>query len=124
MPPSATTVPQKSLGSQACENPRRSIGERRRLRSPASPRSLRACQSRVMDSDGYGYTSDDRTTARLLDDLRTFSPSGIERAAQGWERHARTNIDHFRSAEAAAIAAIEQAHLTSEWEALQRQILD
>jgi len=77
-----------------------------------------------MDSDGYGYTSDDRTTARLLDDLRTFSPSGIERAAQGWERHARTNIDHFRSAEAAAIAAIEQAHLTSEWEALQRQILD
>jgi hypothetical protein len=77
-----------------------------------------------MDSDGYGYSSDDRSAARLLDDLRTFSPSGIERAAHGWDKHALNNIDHYRAAEAAALAAIESAHLTADWEALQRQILD
>jgi hypothetical protein len=77
-----------------------------------------------MDSDGYGYSSDDHSASRLLDDLRTFSPSGIERAAQGWDKHALHNIDHYRAAESAALAAIETAHLTADWEALQRQILD
>ncbi len=38
-----------------------------------------------MDSDGYGYRSDDRGSSRLLDDLRTLSPSAIERVAHGWE---------------------------------------
>ena len=41
-----------------------------------------------MDSDGYGYRSDDRGSSRLLDDLRTLSPSAIERVAHGWEEHA------------------------------------
>lgn len=77
-----------------------------------------------MDSDGYGYTSDDRGTARLLDDLRTLSPLGIERAAQGWESHGLTHLDKYHAAETAALDAIERAHRTSDWEALHRQILD
>lgn len=77
-----------------------------------------------MDSDGYGYTSEDRGTARLLDDMRTLSPAAIERIAHGWELHALPHLDTYREAEAAALRAIENAHLTTEWEALQRQILD
>ncbi|HEY6782153.1 MAG TPA: hypothetical protein VI296_02870 [Candidatus Dormibacteraeota bacterium] len=77
-----------------------------------------------MDSDGYGYASDDRGTARLLDDLRTVSPSAIERVAHGWELYGLPHHDRYRAAEAAALEAVEAAHRTSDWETLQRQILD
>jgi hypothetical protein len=77
-----------------------------------------------MDSDGYGYASDDRGSARLLDDLRTLSPSAIERVAHGWESHALPHLDRYHAAETAALEAIESAHRTTDWEALQRQILD
>jgi hypothetical protein len=77
-----------------------------------------------MDSDGYGYRSDDRGSSRLLDDLRTLSPSAIERVAHGWEEHAIPKLDAYHAAETAALEAIEGAHLTADWEALQRQILD
>jgi hypothetical protein len=77
-----------------------------------------------MDSDGYGYTSEDRGSARLLDDLRTLSPAAIERVARGWELHATPNLDRYHEAEAAALHTIETAHQTLEWEALQHQILD
>jgi hypothetical protein len=77
-----------------------------------------------MDSDGYGYTSDDRGTRRLLDDLRTLSPSGIERVASGWEKYGLPHHEAYREAEAAALRAIEDAHLTTDWEALQREVLD
>jgi hypothetical protein len=77
-----------------------------------------------MDSDGYGYTADDRSTARLLEDLRTLSPLGIERAAHGWDTHGLPHLDRYRAAESAALAAIEEAHRTTEWEELHRQILD
>ncbi len=77
-----------------------------------------------MDSDGYGYTPDDRGTGRLLEDLRTLSPSAIERVAHGWELHGLPHLDTYHEAEAAALHAIEAAHLTTEWEALQREIRD
>lgn len=77
-----------------------------------------------MDSDGYGYAPDDRGIGRLLEDLRTFSPAAIERVAHGWEVFAMPHLDRYRAAEKAALEATEAAHLTSEWEALQRQILD
>jgi hypothetical protein len=77
-----------------------------------------------MDSDGYGYAPDDRGTARLLDDLRTLSPSAIERVARGWELHALPHLDRYHAAETAALTAIESAHHTTDWETLQRQILD
>ena len=77
-----------------------------------------------MDSDGYGYRPDEHGVSRLLDDLRTLSPSGIERVAQGWERYGLPHLDAYRQAEAAALHAVETAHLTTDWEALQREILD
>jgi hypothetical protein len=77
-----------------------------------------------MDSDGYGYAPDDRGIGRLLEDLRTFSPAAIERVAHGWEGSGLPHLDKYRAAEKAALEAIEAAHLTTEWEALQRQILD
>jgi hypothetical protein len=77
-----------------------------------------------MDSDGYGFTSDERGTGRLLDDLRTVSPSAIERIAHGWELHALPHLDRYHAAEAAALQAIEAAQRTTDWETLQRQILD
>src|SRR5689334_20378966 len=83
-----------------------------------------SCQSPCMDSDGYGFTPDERGTGRLLDDLRTVSPSAIERIAHGWELHALPHLDRYRAAEAAALEAIEAAQRTTDWETLQRQILD
>ncbi len=77
-----------------------------------------------MDSDGYGYRPDDNGVNRLLEDLRTLSPSGIERVARGWERYGLPHLDAYREAELAALHAIERAHLTTDWEALQREILD
>ena len=46
-----------------------------------------------MDQDGYGYRADDRGIERLLQDSRTLSPAGIERAGrigQGEEIRVRT----------------------------------
>jgi hypothetical protein len=77
-----------------------------------------------MDSDGYGYAADDRGTGRLLDDLRTLSPSAIERVAHGWEAHALPHLERYHAAETAALDAIEHAHRTTDWDELQRQILD
>ncbi len=77
-----------------------------------------------MDSDGYGYAPDDHGVGRLLEDLRTFSPASIERVAHGWEVYGLPHLDRYRAAEKAALDAIETAHRTTEWEALQRQILD
>jgi hypothetical protein len=77
-----------------------------------------------MDSDGYGYRPDDHGVSRLLDDLRTLSPSGIERVASGWEKYGLPHLEAYRDAEATALHAVESAHLTTDWEALQREILD
>jgi hypothetical protein len=77
-----------------------------------------------MDSDGYGYRPDEHGISRLLDDLRTLSPSGIERVASGWERYGLPHLDAYRQAEAAALHAVETAQVTTDWEALQREILD
>jgi len=77
-----------------------------------------------MDSDGYGYRPDEHGINRLLDDLRTLSPSGIERVAQGWELYGLPHLDAYHEAESAALHAVETAHLTTDWEALQREVLD
>jgi hypothetical protein len=77
-----------------------------------------------MDSDGYGYSADEHGVGRLLEDLRTLSPSGIERVAHGWETHALPHLERYHEAESAALAAVENAHMTTDWEALQRTVLD
>ena len=70
-----------------------------------------------MDADGYGYKADEKGPARVLEDLRTLSPLGIERAAAGWDAHASSRLDHFRAAETAALRALEEAHVAPVWRA-------
>jgi hypothetical protein len=77
-----------------------------------------------MDKDGYGYKSDDKGVGRLLEDIRTLSPLGIERVAHGWERYGKPALPEFHEAEKAALHAIEAADLGLAWEALRRQVLD
>jgi hypothetical protein len=77
-----------------------------------------------MDADGYGYKPDEKGPARLLEDLRTFSPLGIERAAAGWDEHAARRIDRFRDAERTAMRDLEEADMTATWDDLRRLILD
>jgi hypothetical protein len=77
-----------------------------------------------MDTEGYGYKADDHGVARLLEDLRTLSPSGIERVAHGWELYGLPHLDRYHEAESAALQAVENAHLTTDWESIQHQVLD
>ena len=78
-----------------------------------------------MDQDGYGYRADDRGIERLLQDSRTLSPAGIERAAWGWDRHEDPKLmEQYHQAEKTALRAIEQADRGPQWEELRRKILD
>ena len=77
-----------------------------------------------MDRDGYGYKDDERGEARLLEDLRTFSPAGIERAAAGWDKHAADQLERFRAAEKTALKGVEEADLAPAWDELRGTILD
>jgi hypothetical protein len=77
------------------------------------------------DADGYGYSPDDRGIDRLLEDIRTLSPAGIERVAWGWDQH-ETGEAHERlhDAEKAALRAIEQSNRATGWDDLRRRVLD
>jgi hypothetical protein len=77
-----------------------------------------------MDADGYGYKPDEKGPARLLEDLRTFSPAGIARAAAGWDAHAADRLTRFRDAERTALRTLEEADRAPAWEDLRRAILD
>jgi hypothetical protein len=76
----------------------------------------------MMDADGYGYRPDERGIARLLQDFRTLSPAGIERAAQGWRHHAGPDPSAIRGAEQAALRALEKAERAPDWEDLRRSL--
>lgn len=77
-----------------------------------------------MDTDGYGYEAGDQGVQRLLEDLRTLSPAGIERVAHGWKLYGQPAHAAFREAEKAALHAIETADMGLSWEALRREVLD
>jgi hypothetical protein len=78
-----------------------------------------------IDREGYGYRPDERGIDRLLDDLRTLSPAGIDRAAWGWDSHeGGHSVERFRQAEKAALRVIEQANRGQSWEQIRRSILD
>jgi hypothetical protein len=70
-----------------------------------------------VDAEGYGFPEHDRTLARLTDDLRVMGPSGVERAAQGWDRYAG-GVHHaaFHEAERAATHAIEAQNRGPVWD--------
>lgn len=53
---------------------------------------------------------------RLESDLHVLSPVGIERAAWGWDRHERGNLQAYHAAEQAALHAIEQHAAGDEWD--------
>ena len=69
-----------------------------------------------MDQDGYGFSPEQTGVDRLLEDFRTLSPSGIERAAWGWDRHARWTEAPLEEAERTALRAIEQAGRGPAWD--------
>ena len=71
------------------------------------------------DAEGYGFPEHDRTLARLIADIRVMGPSGVERAAQGWDDFA-AGAKHaaYHEAERAATHAIEQSDRGPAWDAL------
>ncbi len=79
----------------------------------------------MKDVEGYGYRPEERGVERLLEDFRTLSPAGIERAAWGWGRHEEgPALEQYRETEKAALKAIESANRGPAWEELRRSILD
>ena len=78
-----------------------------------------------MDPDGYGYQENEALVDRLLDDLRTIGPAGIERVADGYDRHAAGGSHPaFMEAERAALHEIEQADLGPRWDGLRNRLRD
>jgi hypothetical protein len=70
-----------------------------------------------VDAEGYGFPEHQRTLARLMDDIRVLSPSGVERVANGWDEHVGAKGLHaFHDAEKAATHAIEQADRGAAWD--------
>ena len=76
-----------------------------------------------IDAEGYGFPEHQRTLQRLIDDIRVLSPSGVERAAQGWDRHARLKgLEQIHAAEKAATHSIEQADRGPAWDEVRRNL--
>jgi hypothetical protein len=76
-----------------------------------------------LDAEGYGFPEHQKTLARLIEDIRVLSPAGVERAAQGWDRHARLHgLDEIHQAEKAAVHAIEQSGRGDAWDQVRRNV--
>jgi hypothetical protein len=78
-----------------------------------------------VDADGYGFRPDERTADRLLQDFRTLSPAGIERAAWGRDLHvgkSEQNRERFRAAEETALDAIRARGHGDSWEAVRAAV--
>jgi hypothetical protein len=70
-----------------------------------------------LDAEGYGFPEHQQTLARLMDDIRVLSPSGVERVAGGWDEHVGAKgLQAFHEAEKAATHAIEQADRGAAWD--------
>ncbi len=71
----------------------------------------------AVDAEGYGFPEHQQTLARLMEDVRVLSPAGVERVAQGWDRHVGENgLVAFHEAERAATHAVEQADRGPAWD--------
>jgi hypothetical protein len=76
-----------------------------------------------VDAEGYGFPEHQRTLQRLIDDIRVLSPSGVERVAQGWDRHARLHgLQAIHDAEKTATHAIEQDGRGPAWDEVRRSL--
>jgi hypothetical protein len=76
-----------------------------------------------IDAEGYGFPEHQRTLSRLMEDIRVLSPAGVERAAQGWDKHARLKgLQSIHEAEKAALHAIEKADRGPAWDEVRRNL--
>jgi len=78
------------------------------------------------DRDGYGARPGQGDIDRLLEDARTLSPLGVERAAQGWVDHAGSGTHPaWHEAEHSALHALETSKplRSPEWDELRNRIL-
>lgn len=76
-----------------------------------------------IDAEGYGFPEHQNTLNRLMEDIRVMSPAGVERAAQGWDRHARlSGVERMHEAEKAALRAIEKAGRGPAWDEVRRNL--
>jgi hypothetical protein len=74
-----------------------------------------------IDAEGYGFPEHDRTLKRLMEDVRILSPAGVERAAQGWDRHVGLHGEAaLHEAEKAALHAIEKDNRGPAWDEVRR----
>ena len=70
-----------------------------------------------VDAEGYGFPDHQKTISRLVEDMRILSPAGVERAAQGWDKHARLQgLEEIHKAEKTAVHAIEQQGRGAAWD--------
>jgi len=78
----------------------------------------------TIDDDGYGPRQGQSDIDRLLEDARTLSPLGVERAAQGWEKHSDSGAHKaWTEAEHAAMHALETSGRAPAWDELRGRIL-
>ena len=78
----------------------------------------------TLDSEGYGPRPGQGDVDRLLEDARTLSPLGVERAAQGWVQHAGAGgHDSWHDAERAALHVLEKTRRVGGWDQLRGRIL-
>jgi hypothetical protein len=76
-----------------------------------------------IDAEGYGFPEHQKTIQRLVEDIRILSPSGVERAAQGWDKHARLHgLEAIHQAEKAAVRAIEKEGRGAAWDEVRRNL--
>jgi len=76
-----------------------------------------------LDAEGYGFPAHQRTLKRLIDDIRVLSPAGVERAANGWDRHTSgQGLAALHEAEKAALHAIEKGDEGPAWDEVRRNV--
>jgi hypothetical protein len=78
----------------------------------------------AIDSDGYGPRPSQGDIDHLLEDARTLSPLGVERAADGWVRHAGAGAHpEWHEAERVALHVLETTQRGRAWDELRGRIL-
>ncbi len=76
-----------------------------------------------VDAEGYGFPEHQRTLGRLMEDVRVLSPAGVERVAQGWDRHVGLRGEQaMHDAEKAALHAIEKANRGMAWDEVRKNL--